>query len=128
MAQDFYGKDLAFKDDFIRSPTGDLDTISGLDNLKEAIIRRILTQPGSVIHRPTFGVGLKNFSNALNSISKQQQLALLIKEQLEQDPRIESFIGLRVEPDELRPGVVSIVVRVKPVGYAEQTVNVEEPI
>lgn len=127
-ADEVYGRDLAFTTDFVRSASGDLDTISGLPNLKEAIIRRIMTVPGSVIHRPTYGVGLRNFVNNLNSIGIQQRLAASIREQLLQDPRIEKFLGLRVSESDTTAGLVTIVVRVQPVGYAELSVTVTEGV
>ncbi len=126
MDSDLYGKDIAFKSDLVRSATGDLDTIDGLANFKEAIWRRVFTVPGSIIHRPDYGVGLPKFLNSLNSIGNQQKLALKIKEQLEQDPRVEEFLGLRVEQDPDIDGKVVITVRVKPVGYGEINISLDE--
>ncbi len=125
-ADELYGKDVAFKSDFVRSATGDLDTIDGLSNLKEALIRRVLTQPGSIIHRPDYGVGLKNYLNGLNSISTQQKLALKIQEQVEKDERVEQFLGLRVEESEAIEGKVVLTIRVKPVGYSEQSIVIPQ--
>ena len=125
-AEDTYQRDLAFTSDFVRTPSGDLDTIAGLENLKEAIMRRILTVPGSIIHRPNYGVGLKKFANSLNSLGTQQRLSNLIKDQLLQDDRVESFLGLKVTSPANNPSLVRIVVSVKPVGYAELAVTIEE--
>lgn len=123
-AEETYGVDIAFKGDFVKTASGDLDTSAGLDNLKDSILRRLFTTPGAVIHRPTYGVGLGSYVNSLNSIGIQRKLANLIQEQLEQDPRIESFIGLRVESPDDNDSMVKILVRVKPVGYDEQTLTI----
>lgn len=123
-AVELYGTDIAFKGDFVVTATGDLDKISALDNLKDAIMRRIFTSPGAIVHRPNYGVGLKNYLNGINSLSRQQSLAGKIKEQLEQDERIEKVLGVRVEQSAAVEGLVKVFVRVQPVGYAEISVSV----
>ncbi len=75
---EFLKTDIAHKGDFVETPSGDLDVISGLDNVKEALFRRLITTPGSIIHRPGYGVGLKNWQNALNTLENQRKLAVKI--------------------------------------------------
>lgn len=122
-AEEIYGRDIAFKRDFVPTASGDLDTIEGLANVKEAIIRRILTTPGGIIHRPEYGVGLKDFQNGLNTISAQRELAARLQEQLPQDPRVERVLSLSVSSEDDRPDLVKIIVRVQLVGYGEQTLS-----
>lgn len=126
--EETFGRDIAHDNDFVRTATGDLDTIAGLDNYKQAVLRRIVTMPGSIIHRPNYGVGLKRYAGCLNTIAKQQELAAEIKQQIEQDPRTDKFLGLRVEAPDRTPGLIKIWVRVQPVGYTETTVEVVESI
>ena len=116
---EFLKKDIAFKSDFVKSPTGDLDTIQGLDNLKEALMRCLLTTPGSIIHRPEYGVNIKAYQGALNSIENQRRLAITIKEQFEKDSRVEQVIGVSVDYKDKTPEMVTINVRVRVVGYGE---------
>jgi phage baseplate assembly protein W len=117
---EFYGKDIAFKGDLVLTASGDLDTIDGLENVKDALLRRLVTTPGSLIHRPTYGVGLKDFLNGINSRTMRERLANRIQEQFEQDPRVEKVLGLSVTSDDFSPELVKINVRVKLVGYEEQ--------
>jgi phage baseplate assembly protein W len=124
-ADDIYLRDLAFSNDFVLSPKGDLDTRTGLDNLRDAIYRRIVTVPGSIVHRPDYGVGLPLYVGSLNSLGRQQKLAAIIKEQLERDDRVEEFLSLRVEQSSSVEGMVKITVRVKPVGYTEQAITIQ---
>lgn len=119
--EEVLGRDIAFKGDLVVTATGDLDTISGLANVKEALYRRLVTRPGSLIHRPNYGVGIQDFQNSLSSLEKQRELALRIQEQFTQDPRVQSVEGVRVDFDDLQPDVVKIMVRVKLVGYDEVT-------
>lgn len=110
-------KDIAFKGDYLRSATGDLETISGLNNVKEALFRRLVTQPGSLLHRPNYGVGLKSFQNAPSTLAEQRKLALRIAEQFQLDSRVAEVLGVSFNTDDLQPEKSEIIVRVKIKGY-----------
>lgn len=113
----FYGGDL------VRVPRGDIGTITGLANYKNALFHRLMTVPGSLAHRPLYGVGVGNFQNALNSFSQQQKLAALITEQFEKDPRTDSVKGVAISSEDGSPQNVKIKVTVTPKGYTEQTMT-----
>jgi hypothetical protein len=112
-------QDIAHKSDYLLAPNGDLDLISGLANIKEALFRRLITTPGSLAHRPTYGVGIKSFQNSLNSLENQRTLAARIKEQFELDSRVEAVSGVRVDYGDNTPEKLTIIVRVKIKGYDE---------
>lgn len=114
-------KDIAHKKDLLRAPDGDLDTIQGLANVKEALFRRLITTPGALLHRPDYGVGIKDFQNAVNKIDTQRALALRIKEQFERDTRIDSLEGVRFDTNDDRPERTLIFIRVKVKGFQEVT-------
>ena len=116
---EYMKRDIAFKNDYVRAPTGDLDVIEGLANIKEALFRRLITTPGSLSYRPNYGVGIKDFQNALTTIENQRTLAARIKEQFESDSRIEKVSGVRIESADDEPEKITIVVRVKIKGYDE---------
>jgi phage baseplate assembly protein W len=122
-AEEIYGKDIAHKSDYIVTPTGDLDTIAGLENVKDALLRRLVTTPGSLIHRPNYGVGIKSYQNAPSSLAYQRELAGKIKEQFELDPRVDEVLGVAVDYDDLEPQKVLIKVRLNLVGYGETAMN-----
>jgi phage baseplate assembly protein W len=115
--------DIAHNEDYVLSVQGGWDRISGLANLKQALFHRLITSPGSLAHRPNYGVGIKDFQNSPSGLEAQRRLANRIKEQFEQDPRVESVTGVRVDVDDLTPELTSIVVRVKPIGYDESQVT-----
>lgn len=83
------GVDVKITGDYEKSATGDVQLIDGLQNLKEAIYRRILTTPGEVIHRPSYGVGLKRYTNRPSNIYNQQELANAIRLNILNEQRIE---------------------------------------
>lgn len=115
------GTDIMHKKDFVRMdlPSGDLERVSGLDNLRQAILHRIVTAKGSIIHRPNFGVGLQLFQNAVNSIGNRRSLSTEIVDQLQQDPRVEVVTGVLIDFTDDRPESLRISVKVKPAGYDE---------
>lgn len=99
--------------------TGDIDRVSGLTNLREAIFRRLITTPGTLVHRPTYGVGIKRFQNDLNRLSKKKELASLIQEQISQDERVVSVLGVLISEDPSNSSLVNINIRVEAVGIGE---------
>ena len=117
--------DVKHKKDYIRTASGDRETITGLENYGEALFRRLMTKPGALIHRPDYGVGIKRFQGAVSGLSKQRELANLIQEQFLRDPRTESVKGILFKIDESRPDMTYIIVRVKPVGYDEVAMKFE---
>jgi phage baseplate assembly protein W len=116
---EFLGRDIRHYKDYVRTSSGDRERIEGLDNYKEACLRRIITTPGSIVHRPTYGVGAKDYLNAPSTLSKQRELAKKIEEQLMQDPRTEKVSGVSISVNQSKPDLTKIIVRVKPVGYDE---------
>lgn len=115
----FLGKSIAHVGALMATSRGDLATIEGLANLKNALFHRLVTVPGTLVHRPTYGVGIKNYQNAPNSFSMQQALAAKIKEQFEQDPRVEEVTSVAIQADDDNPQMVVVAVSVKPIGYSE---------
>lgn len=112
--------DIKHTSDFVqKTGTGDLDTVSGLDNIKDAIMRRIFTTPGSLAHRPTYGVGLKSFLNAPPTINTQQKLALRVEDQLTQEPRVSGLNSIRLVTRDKTPDQFFLIVKVEVVGYGE---------
>lgn len=107
------------KDYVIRVGTGDLNTIFGLANMKEALLRRLVTEKGAIIHRPGYGVGLKRFQNGPNRIDDRRKLAIEIREQYLLDSRVEEVRGVQVNSEDLTPQKVQIVVRVLVIGFGE---------
>lgn len=111
--------DVAHVGDILVSATGDMDTITGIANLKNALFHRLITQPGSLVHKPNYGVGVKDFQNALSTLSAQRKLAGRIQEQFELDPRVKKVTGVLVTFDDLHPSIVTITTKVDAVGVGE---------
>lgn len=116
--------DVLHRSDLVKkSDAGDLDQVSGLENLKLALFRRLLTEPGTLIHRPDYGVGIKRWQNAPATLASKRSLASAITDQFQRDSRVESVVGVRVIDNDREPDKFTIVVRVKVIGYGEQTLE-----
>jgi len=115
-----YGTDIQHNNDFVRTASGDIETISGLENIKQAIFRRIMTSKGTIVHRPNYGVGLKSYQNATISLATKRKIALEIEEQLAEDPRIDSVISVSIDAEsDSQPELFNLKLSVKLVGYGE---------
>lgn len=123
MIDELFLTDIAFKEDFSVSPTGDLERISGMENLKEAIFRRLVTQKGSVVHRPNYGASVRDYLNGQLSQATISRLIQDIKEQLQNEQRIESVGDVYFVSDPSNPSKIKIVMVVKPVGQMPQQLN-----
>lgn len=113
---DTYLTDIAHLGDFVKTASGDLSKISDIPNLQNALFRRLITTPGSLIHRPTYGVGIKRWQNVLNRLAAQREIALAIQTQFELDPRVEKVSGVLINYSDADPSQTTIVVRVQPIG------------
>jgi len=118
--------DLKHDGDFSSSNTGDLQTIKGRANLRQAILNRLVTVPGSLVHRPEYGVGLKLFQGAISTLDKQRELTLLIQSQLLEDPRIESVDSVKFKAeDKFNAGnfIVTVKITATGIGQIEETIS-----
>jgi phage baseplate assembly protein W len=111
--------DIEFENDFVKSDANGLQTISGLDNLKQALYARLMTTPGTLVHRPTYGVGIKDYQNSISSTTQQTILANKIQEQFLQDPRVADVTGISIDNTDDEPQLTTINVSVVVVGYTD---------
>lgn len=93
---EFYKIDLLHNGDFVAAPNGDFALAKGLVNLKQALFHRLITVPGSLVHRPLYGVGVQLWQNDVGSVARQRELANAIKEQFEQDERVDELKSIKV--------------------------------
>jgi len=87
---ELFGKDILFKNDYEVSPSGDYKTLEGLDNLKEAVYRRLITVPGEYIFVPQYGVGVLKYLKQRVTPGLVTGLQNTITEQLYRESRIDS--------------------------------------
>jgi phage baseplate assembly protein W len=104
----------------------DLGTVSGRDNLAQAIIMRLLTPRGELaaLAHPEYGSQLHELIGRVNTETTRNLVKLFILEALQFEPRLEEILEVTVTPVEgsrVREDVrhlVNVLLRVKPIGVA----------
>jgi hypothetical protein len=122
-ANDFYLVDLQFKNDLASSSSRDLQRISGKNNAIQALFNRLVTVPGSLAHRPTYGVGVKQWQNRISTLGAKRDLALRIKSQFEEDFRVDKFLGVQFTEKENGKFFIKYRLNLKGIGEITATVN-----
>ena len=121
MSDALYKTDINFE----ATPTGGIDRINGLDNVKKRIFRRIMTTQGTIAWRPTYGVGLKNYQNATLNLGLKREIGEKITEQVGQDISVNKVLGVSINRDSSIEDMTIIAVRVDVFGHGEQTFKYE---
>lgn len=115
--------DLRFDGGLQATKTGDLLTVKGLANLRQALFNRLITVPGTLAHRPEYGAGIKRWQNKLESFTNKREAALAVQTQFLLDRRVEDVLAVQFTQDDLNPGKFTVLVRVNVVGYNNQEIQ-----
>ena len=78
---------------------GDYVLLSGLNNLRAAIYRRLITRPGEYKFVPDYGVGVPSYVKKRANSTTVDQLRVAITEQLLRETRIEEIVDVAIEVD-----------------------------
>lgn len=112
-------------DEVTVTSSGDWPTIAGRDNFREASLRRVVTQQGTMVHRPLYG---GNLLSGLERPATDEELTdreVEIDENLRRDPRM-GEIEVSVAVDANVPNRVQVRVDVQPLRIDEtETVGLE---
>lgn len=91
------GHDLAIRQ---RLETGqvDLDTLSGVDNLVQALLLRFLTPTGelAVLGHPDYGSRLHELIGELNTETNHNRAKLYVLQALAAEPRVKKVLSVKV--------------------------------
>jgi phage baseplate assembly protein W len=102
-----------------RVPERDLASVDRLDNLRQALVNRLLTRRGELaaLGHPEYGSRLYELIGQPNSATRRNLAKLFVLEALAQEPRVDSQqIQIDVQPDPRDRTRVLIEIRVRPVG------------
>lgn len=124
--EDVLLRDIAYTSlDWKVTAGGDFDTHAGINNLKAALLRRLLTTKGSFVYWGNYGVGLKNYQNATLTLSVQRQLAMDIKEQFELDIRVEEVKSVIITQDPDNTSLITVLVKIDVAGVGDSSLQFE---
>lgn len=95
---ELFGRDVYHEagGDVLASPSGDLTTIEGRANLRQALHQRLIAAPGDLPWAPDYGVGLRKDVNKLITPSQIRRWRARIRAQLLQDDRISEIVAVSV--------------------------------
>lgn len=93
---EIYGRDLYFDGNLTVTGAGDYATVDGVENLRRAILRRLMVRPGEYRLRPDYGVGVPLYVKKRLTDSVRSELRDRIVTQLQRDPRVEKVLEVSV--------------------------------
>lgn len=106
---------------YIVTPAGDLKQATGREALRQALLRRLLTNPGDWKTNQTFGVGARLYVKARNTPAARAQLEAAIRAQFLQDKRVASVDLVIVTPLADGSDGIQISIITTPVGTLSGT-------
>ncbi len=109
--------------DLRRSTRGDLATVTGRENLVQAILNRLFTRRGELaaLGHPRYGSRLHQLIGEPDNTRTRGRLELYVRECLAREPRIAEVAAFEVAPPSrgLGRGVLEVTLAVRPVGQDE---------
>lgn len=96
MSEEELGIDIRFDVDVIPSLTGDMETISAWDNVKQALWNRLRTYLSSLPAHPEYGSLLLDLVSAPNTEETRALAEYYVRQALMEDPRIAIIQDLEV--------------------------------
>jgi len=116
------GRDLRLKFDQLGADLsvtskGDLDTITGEDNLAQAIISRLMTDEGELydVGHADYGSHLQELLGEVNDEATRQRIKAVVRDCLIQEPRIKEVTSINVRTVPYDPHRVDIEITVLPI-------------
>lgn len=103
--------------DLLVSKKGDLQTVSGRENLGQAILHRMMTRQGELVDigHPDYGSRLHELIGEPNNEDTRDLVRLYIKECISQEPRVQDIVSLLVNVHKDNPHAVLVDITVLPI-------------
>jgi phage baseplate assembly protein W len=111
--EELFGLDVLFDGDYHVGANGDSVLLDGEAALRQALRHRLITTPGDFATRPEYGCGVLAFVKEEMSPAALQQLALTIKKQIPEEPRVDAVLGVDLESPSSGRLTITILVRAK---------------
>jgi phage baseplate assembly protein W len=86
--------------DLLVAATGDVQTVTGRENLVQAIVNRLLTRQGELaqLGHPQYGSRLHQLVGELHNARTRGLAELYIRESLAQEPRVQTVTSIAFAP------------------------------
>lgn len=91
---------------------GDLKTVKGIQNLRQALIMRLMTPEGGLLHHPDYGSRFHLLLGQAGTPNNLQKVKIEIERCLRADPRVDDVIVSSVQ---LNGDIATATIAVKPI-------------
>lgn len=113
---DFIQLDRPEQLEFSADTYGDLKIISGLQNLKQSILLRLMTPKGTLLHHPHYGTELHKLIGKKSTARMAQRIKLEIERTIRTDNRVEDVVVSSVVLD---GNTAKVNVQITPIGIPQ---------
>lgn len=115
--EDLFGIDIRLVRGEFVVENGDMQPISGIDNLNQALRHLLVTEPGELLFHPRYGCGVRRFLGASNLQANAIVAGSLVKRAVLDDARIATVRSATVDVsgDALRIEVTAVAIHDVPV-------------
>lgn len=105
---------------------GDLETVSGRDNLQQALMLRLVIHQGELaaLAHPRYGSRLHELIGEPMDRANLDLLRRFVRKALKSDPRVSEVVSVTVHPRSDQPGALDVVAVVAPLSGAELEIAV----
>lgn len=117
---------LVFRDQAdLAATSGDLETVSGRDNLQQALMLRLVIHQGELaaLSHPRYGSRVHELIGEPMDRPNLDLLRRYVRKALKADPRVAEVVSVHVEPRRDDPGALDVIAVVAPI--AGEPVQVE---
>lgn len=115
LQESILGRDIQFENDYSVDNKGDYTLLVGLPALRQAILARLMVNPGEFKTRPSYGAGVRQFVKKPKTTTNLSRLRERIETQLSRESRIEEIIEVALESNE---STITVGVAVRTSGRA----------
>lgn len=104
----------------------DLETVSGVENLVQALTLRLLIDRGELdgLGHPRYGSRIRDLIGEPLDRANLELLRRYVRQELQRDPRVEEVLQVRVTPHEPTRDGVDVEARVRAVSGLETSLEV----
>lgn len=113
-----YGVDLRFRGDFLVASDYDLQATQGSEAVKANLMRSLVTVPGELFWRPTYGVGIQRFLNLPASAANIEEMKERIRRTLETQRAVDEVGRIDVRMDGV--GLIELEIHIRISGQPER--------
>lgn len=92
---------------------GDLHTVKGIKNLQQALLMRLMTPQGALLHHPDYGSQFHRLLGTLGSPTQLQKIKIELERVIRSDQRVED---VTISDFTFDGNIINVSLQIKPIG------------